>query len=137
MTFNKTFHITPIKDTPLLVNEINNLSSENILWQRNASKGSSLHLSDLVQGTTCKDGDKGRYPMLSSIFQVAHSLPTSSAWIEQSFSYLKLFKNQQRNCLSEQSLHSLRLLKEYLTTGEDIVSERLIEMYIEMKESIK
>ena len=133
LTFNKTFHIVPIIQTPELIDEINNLYSQNLFWQRNTAKDSSLYLWDLVNNSASQNENKTIYPMLSSIFRVAHSLPTSSACIEQSFSYLKLFKNQQRNSLNEKTLESLMLLKER-SEDDILISDQLVEMYIKMRD---
>ena len=136
LEFNKTFHIISQKETPALTTEINNLCSQNILWQRNTAKGSSLYLWDLIYNSTYADDGGPKFPMLAKIFQVAHSLPTSSACLEQSFSYLKLFKNQQRNSLQEKTLESLMLLKERSDPNSDLVSEDLVELYIKLKKEL-
>ena len=90
------------------------------------SMSSSLYLWDLVPNTT-------DFTYLSVIFLAAHSLPTSSAPVEQTFSSLKLIKSNLRNRLQENILQSLMMISEEFKSNNHenriIVSNEMIEYF--------
>lgn len=53
-----------------------------------------------------------KYPALIKFAKLAQILPTSSADIEQAFSIIKLFKTEQRNSLSAESLEGCLLINQ-------------------------
>ena len=139
LVFNSEFKIVSKEEEQMLMAEITDLMSLNIGWVRVESKGSSLRMWDIIESTYVHtDQNSGfiskRFPLLSSIIRTAHSLPTSSSNIEQSFSLMKLLKNDLRNNISEKSLRSLMMFCQHFSNEERIaIPKRLIELYNSMR----
>jgi len=129
LEFNNLFGIVPFSCTKELSEEIDLLCNEDILWARLSAKGSSLYLWDLIEGTSETIEGISKYPFLSLIFRTAHSLPTSSAGLEQSFSNLKLVKNALRSNLIEETTQALILISEKYQDNPIEISEKMIEKY--------
>ena len=100
LKFNDIFNIFPKEKKPEIVKEITTLTNMDLTQEMKNSKGSSLFLWDLIRNTT-------NFLYLPTIFLIAHSLPTSSAPVEQAFSSLKLIKSNIRNRMHEHTLQSL------------------------------
>ena len=97
LMFNREFNLVPPSEEQTLVAEINDLMTLNIAWVRIDSKGPSLKMWDIIESTYVKlDDNSKRFSMLPSIIRTAHTLPTSSSNIEQSFSFMKLLKSDLR-----------------------------------------
>jgi len=123
LKFNDLFGVIPKEQKPKLVDEIMRLLDLNLTRERAYAKNSSLYLWDLVQRTS-------DFELLPSVFGVAHALPTSSASVEQAFSFAKLVKTAIRNRLSEHTLQSILMIcEEYkeVRNGETIeISNEMI-----------
>ena len=79
-----------------------------------------------------------KYSSISKFFKLAEILPISSVGVEQAFSIVKLFKTDQRNSLSEESLEGLLLLFQACQEQQVIeISAKTLEMYKELKENLK
>ena len=139
LNFNETYKIVPEDQEKFVLEEINDLLSQQITWIRRVANGSSLNFWNLIEQTYDKEDPKTkeiqhRYPYLSKIFRTAHAFAPSSSNVEQCFSVLKLLKSELRNSLKEKTLESLILLHEQLKDNQPIlISERLIEIYDDMK----
>ena len=133
LTFNNAFKILQPEQISSLFNEISRIiSDDEFVWMKKTSKKSSLSLWDLIQGTcseNCKD-------MLSKLFRTAHSLPTSSAGVEQSFSWLKLIRNVLRSRLQEETTQALLLIAQAFHSEDFVVSDEMIIMYDEIKAAL-
>ena len=136
LTFSNTFGLVPVLETQKLSDEITKLCNEDILWARSIAKNSSLYLWDLIEGTSETIDGIPKYYHLSTIFRTAHSLPTSSAGIEQSFSTLKFVKNVLRSNLLEETTQSLLYIAQRYQNNEIEVSESMVEMYNNIKEKL-
>ena len=136
LKFNNTFRLVPFLETKQLSDEITMLCNEDILWARASAKNSSLYLWDLIEGTSEAINGISKYRHLSTIFRTAHSLPTSSAGIEQSFSTLKFVKNALRSNLLEETTQSLLLIAQKYQNNEIEVSDTMVELYNKMKEKL-
>ena len=135
--FNETFSIIPLEKVSDLLEEVNLLDSHEKVWMRSVCKESALHLWNLIEGTSVFSTGEAKYPLLSRIFRIAHSLPTSSACIEQSFSSLKLIKNNLRNQMNEKALESLILIQQEFRNGDITISDEMIQSYEEEKQSLR
>lgn len=139
--FIKTFKDSFQYEESEVIKEINELVTIDLSWARVEASGSSLKLWSLIDSTfTNIDPNSGekkkKFPLLSNIFLTAHSLATSSASVEQSFSLIKYLKNDLRNSLSEQTLQSLVLFsQEYKEHDSLNISDELMELYTKMKET--
>ena len=142
LIFTKAFNIIPEDKEKVIIEELNELLNEPITWIRQASKGSSLCLWNLIENSFNQIEPSTReiiirFPCLSRIFRIAHSLAPSSANVEQCFSILKLLKSDIRNKINEKTLESLILIREEFKDDTPIViTERLIEIYNEMKKKL-
>ena len=92
--------------------------------------------NDLALDFWCKISQHGQYPSLIKFFRLAQTLPTSSSDIEQAFSILKLFKNNQRNRLSEKSLEGLMLIHQEYANKEIVISKRALQLFHEIRNSL-
>jgi len=133
LSFNDQFRIIPAEQIPELSDEINLIMNQDILWMKALCKESSLYLWDMIQGTSSSETGNLKYPLLNKVFKVAHSLPTSSACLEQTFSCLKLVKNNLRNKLHENTTQSLLLVIQRFKDEEIVISDDMIMNYENMK----
>jgi len=126
MRFNDIFQIFPKEKSPEIAKEIIKLTNMDLTREMKMSMSSSLYLWDLVRNTT-------DFTYLSAIFLAAHSLPTSSAPVEQAFSSLKLIKSNLRNRLQENTLQSLMMISEKFKSNSHenriTVSNEMIEYF--------
>lgn len=77
-----------------------------------------------------------KWTLIPKLVRIAESLPTSSATIEQSFSNIKLLKNDLRNRLSELSLEGLILVGQEFRNKQKIpINEKIIQLYQKCKEN--
>lgn len=134
LCFNQYFKIYESEQEDVLKLEINDLMKLNIDWMREIAEDSALRLWDLIEATYNQSNSQKkkvskRFPLLSKIFQTAHAIATSSATIEQTFSLMKLLKNDLRNKLSEKTLESLLLFCQEYNDKKVIASDRLIELF--------
>jgi len=136
LNINNTFAIISSEQIPDLVDEINSLKSKEKLWMRVVCKESSLHLWDLIQGVSLSEDGNSKYPLLSKVFRIAHSLPTSSSGIEQVFSSLKLVKSNLRNRLNENTVQSLILILQKFNDEEIIISDKMVENYKHVRDAL-
>ena len=78
-----------------------------------------------------------QYPSLSKFAKLAQILPVSSFCVEQAFSIIKLFRTDQRNRLSENSLEGLILMhQEYHDKSEITISDEMVLLCKEIKENL-
>jgi len=92
-------------------------------WEKSVAKSSALYFWNLIENSFCSD-----VFYLRQIFRASHSLPTSSAGIESSFSRMKLIKNNSRTSLKEETLQSLLLIfQEFEGKEEILISEKLLK----------
>ena len=78
-----------------------------------------------------------QYPSLSKFAKLAQILPVSSSCVEQAFSIIKLFRTDQRNRLSENSLEGLILMhQEYHDKSEITISDEMVLLCKEIKENL-
>jgi len=135
LCFNQYFQLHSLELEESLKLEINDLVKLNIDWMRQIAEDSALRLWDLIETTYNKMDSQNktvtkRFPLLSKIFNTAHAIATSSATIEQTFSLMKILKNDLRNRLSEKTLQSLLLFcQEYNDKAKIFVADRLIEIF--------
>jgi len=78
----------------------------------------------------------GQYSSLTKFFRLSQVLPTSSSDVEQAFSTLKLFKNTQRNRLSEKSLEGLMLMHQEYASKDILISKRTLQLFSEVRSSL-
>jgi len=90
---------------------------------------SSLKLWNLVLILNEKEDRSNKYKLLSKNFKFAHSLPISSASVEQSFSTLKWLRNNLRSNLNEQTIQSLIMLQQDFHQMENFISEEMLEKF--------
>ena len=81
-----------------------------------------------------RNGKFAMYPLLKKFFDIAHVLPTSSAGIEQSFSYMKFLKTDLRNRMSEQTLEGLMLVAQEKNSLK--FTPAMFSKYQEIKEEL-
>jgi len=95
LSFNGFFRIIPQDQIKALCDEIDDLTSQDLYLLRAKAKDSSLKLWSLIEGMQANDNMdiEPRYKLLGKLLRIAHTLPVSSAVIEQSFSRLKLVKS--------------------------------------------
>jgi len=129
LVFNKALNIVSFEKINELVKEINQLNEENLILAKKEAKRSSLFLWDLI-----KQFNDQEYKLLDKIFLTAHALPTSSAAVEQSFSYLKLIKSAVRNRLHEDTVQSLILINEEHRDKNIVIPDKIIELFEEQSE---
>ena len=138
LTFDEIFGITNKTEKIELCEEINDLISSNINWMQIKAQNSSLYLWDLFNGVNEKnDNGEIKYKHLKKIFNIVHSLPTSSACIEQSFSTLKFIKNLLRNSLREETVQSLLVIAQEFRNKEISITETMLNRYCDVKEALK
>ena len=102
------------------------LSNHRLKEFKRLAGGDTLKLWDLI-------GFK-ELELLQKLIVVVHSLPTTSASIEQSFSIMKLYKTEKRNRLQESTLESLMLIDDRYKGQKDIIiSQSMIESYDEVR----
>jgi len=136
LTFNKTLEIIPFEKINELVKEINQLNEENLVLLKKEAKKSALFLWDLVKQLSDQEDEGSGYKLLDKLFLTAHALPTSSAGVEQSFSYIKLIKSAIRNRLHEDTLQSLVMISEEHRDKNIVISDEVIELLEEEKERL-
>ena len=90
LCFNQHYKIHSAESEENLKQEINELSKLNIDWMRQIAGDSALKLWDLIEATYNKENiqskDAGKkFPLLSTVFNTAHTIATTSATIEQTF----------------------------------------------------
>jgi len=105
--------------------------SKDFTWARIKSSNSALELWDLIEGSY-----PNQFPHLSKIFKHIHSLPTTSANVEQAFSVMKLFKNDLRNSLKEDTLQSLMFIHQKYKEGPIIITEEIYQRYLLFKQKL-
>src|SRR5690349_4661327 len=106
-SYLEKFSIVPLNQISNLSKELNQLMNHpNFIWLKSTAKDSSLYLWDLIQNTY----GEYSFTFLPRLFEIAHSLPTSSAGIEQSFSLMKLVRNTLRSNLREDTTQSPLLI---------------------------
>ena len=97
----------------------------------NTAKQSSLSLLSLIE-------KRFDFLYLPKVFHIAHSLPISSAAVEQTFSLMKLMKTAVRNRLQELTLQSLLMIhQEYKDSNKEkriIVPTEVVELYNKFRE---
>ena len=134
-SFNERFKIIQDDQKQKFEEELVKLSSKSFNFYRKGKKN-TLHIWDHLE----EDG----FINLSNIAWIAHSLPTSSANIEQSFSQFKLIKTNKRNRLSQSNLESLLLITDHYrdlfrekTELKDInvkiIDDSLVEMFLKLR----
>jgi len=115
--------------------EINNLCAANFDWARFKAQDSTLYFWNLIEKSSSKNQDgSSKYKLLSKVLRVTHSLPTSSDYIEQSFSCLKFIKNNLRSNLREETTLSLILIAQEFSNRKIIITDRMIDLYSKAKE---
>ena len=113
------------------------LNSINIDWTRIKAQGSSVLLWDLIKSSSSRDENgESVFKLLAKVFDVAHSLPTSSSCIEQTFSSLKLVKNSLRNSLNEETAQSLLVIAQEFKEKEITISSEILNLYYQLKEEL-
>jgi len=133
LTFNNIFEIVPQDQIHFLSKEISLLpNDENLLWLQKNAKKSSLYLWDLIKLTN----EENSFPLLTKIFMTAHTLPTSTAGVEQSFSILKLIRNVLRSNLHEKTTQSLLLIQQAFNEPDFTISDELINLYKKYRDEI-
>jgi len=135
--FNERFSIIPPQQTPDLFEEINLLSSQDKVWMKPLCKESALHFWNLIEGTSTTSTGCPKYPLLSKVFKIAHSLPTSSACIEQSFSSLKMVKSNLRNQMNEKTVESLIFIQQAFRSEDFIITDEMIQRCEETRKSLR
>lgn len=134
LSFNDMFSIFPEAKKPEITKEITKLTTMDLTAERIKAQSSSLHLWDLIKSTN-------EFVYLPSIFLAAHSLPTSSAPVEQAFSSLKLIRSNIRNRLQEITLQSLMMIsEEYKNNNHQeriLISDEMLEYYKQAKEDLR
>ena len=131
LLINNKFGIIPQIEEQKLVQEIKDLMTQNLLWARVGCLGSSISLLDLIEMSY-----PNRFPLLSQIMRYLHSLPTTSANVEQSFSVMKLFKTDLRNNLKEETLQSLLLIHQKYQKEPIIITSEIFTSYLKMKQKL-
>ena len=133
ITFNNFFEIIGSDQMVYLTNEIGRIITEDdFVWMKKSSKNSSLQLWDFIQDN-CNENHKD---LLSKIFKTAHALPTTSAGIEQSFSWLKLIRNVLRSNLQEETTQALLLIAQAFHSKDFIISDEMLNSYEEIKANL-
>ena len=129
LLFNEKFSIVPLNQISNLSKELNQLMNHpNFIWLKSTAKDSSLYLWDLIQNTF----GESSFTFLPRLFEVAHSLPASSAGIEQSFSLVKLVRNSLRSNLREDTTQSLLLIAQEFHDDYQ-VSDEMVSSYNDWK----
>ena len=104
-----------------------------ITKELDTAKLSSLYLWDLIER-------RSDFSYLPQIFRIAHSLPISSATVEQTFSVMKLMKTAIRNRLQESTLQSLLMIhQEFKDCSKDSrisVSDEVIRLFSNAKDDL-
>ena len=78
-----------------------------------------------------------KFNSIAKFAKLSQILPVSSAGVEQAFSVVKLFKTQQRNSLSQESLEGLLLVFQAQQEKNPILfSTKVIQLYEELKEAL-
>jgi len=129
ITFNEYFDIVSPSQIVELSKEISSLTEENLIVLRKNSQQSSLKLWDLILTLNEREDGSNKYKLLSKIFKFAHSLPISSASVEQSFSTLKWLRNNLRSNLNEQTFQSLIMLQQDFHQMENFISDEMLEKF--------
>ena len=125
MFFNQKFNIVSEQDFEAAILEIDNLQECSLEFEKTVAKKSSLDFWSLIEHNF---GSNVYH--LSQIWRAAHSLPTSSSNMEQSFSKMKLIKSLLRSSLQEDTVQSLLLIaQEYQDVDEIEIPQKLIEAY--------
>jgi len=133
LNFNDTFNVFPKEQKPELIKEIMSLVNLDITKELDTAKLSSLYLWDLIER-------RSDFSYLPQIFRIAHSLPISSATVEQTFSVMKLMKTAIRNRLQESTLQSLLMIhQEFKDCSKDSrisVSDEVIRLFSNAKDDL-
>jgi len=130
LLFNEIFQIIPLDSINQLSHEIHQLTQQDLFTLRKKAKKSSLYLWNLIQ-ETCED-----YKLLDKIFRTAHALPTSSAPIEQTFSTLKLIRDENRTSLLEETCEGLIIIHEKYQNEEIKISNLMMEKFNQIREEL-
>jgi hypothetical protein len=131
-SFNDMLGILTEDEMDKVNKEINNLEELNFTWEKIMAKNSSLMLWDLISHS---HGSNVYH--LSKLIKACHTLPTSTASLEQTFSRLKFIKNNLRSNLKEETVQSLVLIaQEYQNCQQIIIPERLLTSYDKVTEEL-
>ena len=132
-TFNEHFKVVPPEQIVELSKEISLLEEENIILLRKNTQKSSLRLWDLLLSQSERSDE---YLHLSRIFKIAHSLPISSATVEQTFSTLKWIRNHLRSNLKEKTVESLIMLHQDFEDNDDFLSEEMLIKFNKIQKEV-
>jgi len=137
LKFNEILEIIPKTSLQGLCEEINNLAYSNIDWVRLKSQGSSLYMWDILRcNNYIPEKQEQGQSLLNKVFSVAHSLSTSSACIEQSFSCLKLVKNLLRSSLREETTQSLMIISQEFRDKPIVITQEMLTLYEKIKSEL-
>ncbi len=125
MKINKSLKIIKNEELKQFSEEIEEYCNLNFLQFFKNGILTSLELWDLIRNSF-----PNRFSLLNKFFHVLHSLPTSSANIEQSFFVAKLIKALTRHNLKSNTLLNLILIwQESKNMGEFKIPETIVKEY--------
>jgi len=133
-SFNNLFQIIPQNQVPELIEEVQGLDFSKIaFYQENNLKSSSLKLWNDLKNSL-EEGQS--LHCLSKILHFAHTLPTSSSDIEQSFSSLKFIKNVFRSNLLENTTQALLLIAQEYENKDIEISVEMVEGFKKIRKEL-
>jgi len=120
LAFGEKFKLINKKNQGQFNEEIIKLLSHGMLTSfKQITEGDTIKLWDIIKVEGLE--------LLNSLAKIGHSLPTTSATIEQAFSIMKLIKTEKRNQLSDESLEALILIdQEFKQNGLLQINDEMI-----------
>lgn len=133
LDFNTKYQIIEEENVPILLKELRNLDTIGFKYFKDQADN-SIHIWDVVQEHKIKDE---KFEFLPHLARVAHTLPTSSATIEQSFSVVKQVRTAVRNSLCEETLEGiLFVMQEYQDQDSIDISDKMVELFCGVRDAL-